>query len=196
MIKNKTITITGTSRGIGQALLDMLQQNNTIIELNRPKFNLEKIETMQHICFDHTDILILNAGSMYAGKCLFSEHYHEDWIKIIQSNLIGNMFLIQQYIKQRNNGLVVVLSSMRAAKLTDDALAYSTAKTGLSMAVSNLRLELAKQNKDIRLLDVKPSFTKSDLTPDALGRKVSTYQQVADGIIAAINNSQCEEIRF
>ena len=196
MIKNKTITITGTTRGIGKALADTLRPDNEIIELNRPKFNLENIETMQHICFDYTDILILNAGSMYAGKCLFSEHNHNDWIKIIQANLIGNMFLLQQYIKQRNDGLVVVLSSMRAAKLTDDALAYSTAKTGLSMAVSNLRLELAKQNKDIRLLDVKPSFTKADLTADPAGRKVSTYQQVADGIIAAIDNSQCEEIRF
>ena len=173
-----------------------LQTNNKIIELNRPKFNLENIETMQNISFEYSDVLILNAGSMYAGKGLFSEHSTEDWMKIIQSNLVGNLFLIQQYIKQRHTGLIVVLSSMRAAKLTDDALAYSIAKTGLSTAVNNLRLELANQNKSIRLLDIKPSFTKADLTPDPQGRKVSTYEQVADGIINAMSNDQIEELRF
>jgi len=195
-IVNQNITITGTTRGIGKCLLHRLESANRIIELNRPEFNLEKIQDMQNISFKYTDILILNAGSLGIGKCLFSEHYQEDWIRIIQANLVGNLFLIQKYIRQRDSGLIVVLSSMRAAKFTDDALVYSAAKTALSMSVRNLRLELKKQNKNIRLLDVKPSFTKADSSPDPQDRKVSTYDQVADGIVAAMTNSQIEELRF
>lgn len=196
MIFNKNITITGTTKGIGKCLFDRLSENNKCIALNRPEFDLEKIEILKKISFIDTDILILNAGSMYSGKGFFSDHDLSDWTRIVNCNLTGNLVLIQNYVRQRSQGLIVILSSMRAAKFTDDALVYSCAKTGLSMAVSNLRLELKKQNKNIRLLDVKPSFTKANTEPDRLGRKVSTYDQVADGIVSAMQNSQIEEIRF
>lgn len=196
MISNKKIVITGTTKGLGQCLYNRLNTNNYCTAVNRPQFDLENIDSLQTLDFATTDILILNAGSMYGGKGFFSEHALHDWPKIVYSNLIGNLVLIQKYIKQREQGLIVILSSMRAARFTDDALVYSVAKTGLSMAVSNLRMELDKQNKNIRLLDIKPSFTKGDSTPDKMGRKVSTFDQVADGIITAMHNSKIEEIRF
>lgn len=196
MITNKKIAITGTTRGIGRCLLNRLSKENLCYEYNRPEFDLENIESLKNISFSDIDILILNAGSMYAGKGLFSNHSLEDWPKIIYSNLVGNLVLMQNYINQRDQGLIVVLSSMRAAKFTGDAMVYSVAKTGLSMAINNLRIELDQQKKSIRLLDVKPSFTKANNHPDYAGRKVSTFDQVADGIIAAMINPQLEEIRF
>lgn len=196
MIAGKHIAITGTTKGIGQSLYLQLRSSNTVSTLNRPEYDLENLDTLSKLDFSNVDLLILNAGHLLGGKTLFKDHAVADWTKVISANLTGNLFLLQRYIQQRQQGCVVVLSSMRAARLTSDLLVYSSAKTALSMAVSNLRLELAQLGQDIRLIDVKPAYTNATGQPDSMGRKAASYQQVASVIINTIANSNLEEIRF
>jgi NADP-dependent 3-hydroxy acid dehydrogenase YdfG len=196
MIQGQQISITGTTRGIGRSLYEKLSVHNSVQQLNRPQYDLEDIATFKNVDFSNIDCLILNAGHLLGGKTYFKDHALEHWSKIISANLIGNLYLMQQYIQQREKGCIVVLSSMRAAKITADALVYSSAKIALSMAVTNLRLELALLGQSIRLIDIKPSFTNAHGLPDGTGRKVSSYEQVADGILGAIANSAIEELRF
>jgi NADP-dependent 3-hydroxy acid dehydrogenase YdfG len=196
LISNQSIAITGTTTGIGQNLYKKLSAHNRVYQMNRPTYDLEDIGTLKHVDFGTTDCLILNAGHLLGGKTYFKDHSPEQWGKIISANLTGNLYLMQQYIQQRNTGCIVVVSSMRAAKFTSDALVYSSSKAALSLAVSNLRLELAQLNQPIRLIDVKPSFTNAGGVPDGSGRKVSSYDQVSDGIIAAMLNPAIEEVRF
>ena len=196
MIRGQQISITGTTRGIGRSLYEKLSVHNSVQQLNRPQYDLEDIATFKDIYFSNIDCLILNAGHLLGGKTYFKDHALEHWSKIISANLTGNLYLMQQYIQQREKGCIVVLSSMRAAKITADALVYSSAKIALSMAVTNLRLELALLGQPIRLIDIKPSFTNAHGLPDNTGRKVSSYEQVADGILGAIANSAIEELRF
>jgi NADP-dependent 3-hydroxy acid dehydrogenase YdfG len=196
MISNQHIAITGTTRGIGQHLYQKLAAHNSVQQIDRPWYDLEDLATFEDIDFSSTDCLILNAGHWLGGKTYFRDHAPAQWTKIISANLIGNLYLMQQYIQHRKEGCIVVVSSMRAAKFTTDMLVYSSAKIALSMAVTNLRLELAQLDHPIRLIDVKPSFTNATGLPDGTGRKVSSYDQVSDGIISAIANPVIEELRF
>lgn len=196
MISNQHIAITGTTRGIGKQLYQTLAAHNDVQQMNRPEYDLEDISTFKDIDFSNTDCLILNAGHLLGGKTYFKDHAPEHWTKIISANLTGNLYLMQKYIQQRETGCIVVLSSMRAAKFTADAMVYSSAKIALSMAITNLRLELALLDQPIRLIDIKPSFTNATGLPDGTGRKVSSYDQVSNGIIDAITNPAIEELRF
>ena len=181
MIYGKNISITGTTRGIGQAIAATLSPHNQLTELNRPNIDLEDIETLRSIDFKDTDVLILNAGHHLGNRTLFTDH---------------NLFLIQKYLQSRETGTIVIINSTRATRITDDLTVYSGVKAALDRIAINLRYELYKQNKNIRILDVKPSLTRAELIPDPNYIKVSTYQQVAEGIAAALAHEKIEEIKF
>ncbi len=196
MIYGKNISITGTTRGIGQAIAATLSPHNQLTELNRPNIDLEDIETLRSIDFKDTDVLILNAGHHLGNRTLFTDHNEDYWRRIISCNLTGNLFLIQKYLQSRETGTIVIINSTRATRITDDLTVYSGVKAALDRIAINLRYELYKQNKNIRILDVKPSLTRAELIPDPNYIKVSTYQQVAEGIAAALAHEKIEEIKF
>lgn len=196
MIYGKNITVTGTTRGIGKAITDTLSPNNAVTELNRPNIDLENIETLRKLDFKDTDVLILNAGHHLGNRTLFENHSEDHWLRIISCNLTGNLFLIQKYLQQRETGTIVIINSTRATRITDDLTVYSGVKAALDRIAINLRYELYKQKKDIRVLDVKPSLTRAELIPDPNYIKVSTYTQVAEGIAAALAHEKIEEVKF
>jgi NADP-dependent 3-hydroxy acid dehydrogenase YdfG len=192
----KNITITGTTRGLGKALADRLMVNNNVRFLNRPNFDLEKIPTLTDVCFDSTDVLILNAGHQRGGKGFFQDHALQDWQSIIDCNVVGNLFLIQKYLQQNNAGTIVIITSAVINKPVDDCLVYTASRHALHGAIYNLRFELTKQNKKIRLLEIVPSSMRENVELSNLGKKVSSYQQVADAICSAIDNSAVDCVTF
>ena len=179
------ITITGTTRGLGAELKSLAELKYTVKSLNRPAYDLENLETLRDIDFADADILILNAGHQLGGKLFFSDHSPEDWTRIVYCNLVGNLYLIQQYLQQRGQGTVVVISSAVVSKPVDDCLVYSATKSALSNAVSNLQLETTKQGKKIRFLEVRPSRTRYSDEDDGSGKKITTYKNAAKSIMYA-----------
>lgn len=192
----QNITITGTTRGLGKALADKLSVDNQVRSLNRPEFDLEKIQTLVDIDFTNTDVLILNAGHQRGGKGFFQDHAYSDWQSIIDCNVTGNLFLVQKYLQQNNTGTIVLITSAVVNKPVDDCLVYTASRHALHGAIYNLRFELAKQNKKIRLLEIIPSSMKENVELQHTSKKVSSYQQVADAICSAINNPAIDCVTF
>lgn len=192
----KNITITGTTRGLGRVLSNKLCVDNNVTPLNRPNFDLEKIQTLADIDFGSTDVLILNAGHQRGGKGFFQDHAHSNWQSIIDCNVVGNLFLMQRYIQQNNTGTIVLITSAVINKPVDDCLVYTASRHALHSAIYNLRFELKKQNKKIRLLEIVPSRMRDSAEISADDKKVSSYAQVADAILFAIDNSVIDCVEF
>lgn len=192
----KTIAITGTTRGLGKVLSDKLSADNNVVSLNRPVIDLEKIQTLVDIDFTDTDVLILNAGHQRGGKVFFQNHAYSDWQSIIDCNVVGNLFLVQKYLQQNDTGTIVLITSAVVNKPVDDCLVYTASRYALHGAIYNLRFELAKQNKKIRLLEIIPSSMRENVELQHTGKKVSSYQQVADAIFSAINNPAIDCVTF
>lgn len=192
----KNITITGTTRGLGKALAYKLSVDNNVRSINRPDFDLEKSQTLDGIDFGSTDILILNAGHQRGGKSFFQDHAYSDWQSIIDCNITGNLFLVQKYLQQNNSGTIVLITSAVINKPVDDCLIYTATRHALHGAIYNLRFELAKQNKKIRLLEIVPSSMRENVESQDSTKKISSYHQVVDAICSAIDNSAVDCVTF
>ena len=190
MILGQQISITGTTRGIGRSLCEKLSVHNSVQQMNRPQCNLEDISSMSQIDFSSTDCLILNASDEINGKIVDTDF--SDLARMIQVNLIGNLCLIQQYLKQRSQGTVVIITSRLAHETTDSACVYSITKTALSKLVANLRLEYPA----LRFVEIAPSRTRETDQDSNIFKKVSSYDQVADAIIYALCNIKIDVIRL
>ena len=97
MISGQHIAITGTTKGIGRSLSEKLSVHNSVQQMNRPQYDLEDITTFKDIDFSNIDCLILNASDETNGKIVDTDF--SDLARMIQVNLIGNLYLIQQYLK-------------------------------------------------------------------------------------------------
>lgn len=190
------LTITGTTRGLGAELKLLAELKYTVTSLNRPEYDLEDLSTLSNLDFADTDVLILNAGHQLGGKGFFTEHDVEQWTKIINCNLTGNLYLMQRYLQQRDEGTIVVISSAVVSKPVDDCLVYTASKAALSNAVSNLRLEITKQNKKIRFLEVRPSRTRHSDEDDGSGKKITTYKNAAKSIMYAVQTPAISKLEL
>lgn len=190
MISDQRISITGTTRGIGASLMSMLAVSNTVIPLNRPVYDLSDIATLSNIDFTGVDCLILNAADETLGSFVDIDFVHLN--RMIQVNLVGNLYLIHQYLRQRNTGTVAIITSRLAYEPTKLTCVYSLTKTALSKAVSNFKLEYP----DIRFVEIAPSRTRETDKNSCTEKKVSSYQQVADAIVYALFNTKIDSIRL
>jgi len=196
MIRGQQISITGTTRGIGRSLCEKLSVHNSVQQMNRPQYDLENIATFKDIDFSNIDCLILNASDPWKssdknnGKIVDTDF--SDLARMIQVNLIGNLYLIQQYVKQRSQGTVVIITSRMAHETTDSACVYSITKTALSKLVANLRLEYPA----LRFVEIAPSRTRETDQDSSIFKKVSSYDQVADAIVYALCNIKIDFIRL
>lgn len=196
MISGQHIAITGTTRGIGRSLSEKLSVHNSVQQMNRPQYDLEDIATFKDIDFSNIDCLILNASDPWKtsdgtnGKIIDTDF--SDLARMIQINLIGNLYLIQQYLKQRSQGTVAIITSRLAHETTDSACVYSITKTALSKLVANLRLEYPA----LRFVEIAPSRTRETDRDSNILKKVSSYDQVADAIVYALYNIKIDFIRL
>ena len=144
------IILTGGSKGIGKATLDLLAEDekNNILVLSRTvtdekrknvkwiKIDLSSKEQVENILETITkfkcDILINNAG---AGKvCDMSELEIKDMEKEIMLNLITPMkftAIVGENMKKNNFGRIINISSISGESGTPYLFAYSASKAGL-----------------------------------------------------------------
>ena len=190
MISSQYIVVTGTTRGIGASLMSKLAVSNTVIPLNRPVYDLSDITTLSNIDFTSADCLILNAADETLGSFVDVDFVHLN--RMIQVNLVGNLYLIQQYLRQRNTGTVAIITSRLAYEPTGSACVYSLTKTALSKTISNLKLEYPA----FRFVEIAPSRTRETDKDSCTEKKVSSYQQVTDAIVYALFNTKIDSIRL
>ena len=166
---SKNIVITGTSRGIGYELVQLLaQQGHSILSLSRnnaPIANLE-LPNVTALSFDlsedasyqlvvdhvksqwnnHVDILINNAGLLVNKP--FQTLTKEDWIKVYEVNVFGVAQLTQTVIPFMSSGShVVTVSSMggiQGSMKFPGLAAYSSSK-GAVITLSELLAEEYKE---------------------------------------------------
>ena len=182
-LKNKTVFISGSSKGIGfeTAKLFLEEEARVIIngrtedsvknalkKLNSPKvsgihtdfINNKEVDELISKLPD-IDILVNNVG-IFRGKTFYDET-DKDWEDHIQVNLLGGVKLSRHFLPKmikKNWGRVIFISSECATLVPGDLLSYSVSKASVNVFSSGL----AKLTKgtNVTVNTVVPGSTLSE----------------------------------
>lgn len=181
-MQNKTVLITGSSRGIGKAIaIKYAKEGYSVIincahreeELQAAKKEIESYhapcmtflgdissydiatELFQQIynTFGHLDILVNNAGISYMG--LFTEMSPSDWYKVINTNLTSVFNccrLAAPDMISRKSGKIINISSVWGSVGASCEVAYSASKGGINALTKALAKELAPSNIQVNAI--------------------------------------------
>lgn len=151
------IVITGANSGIGQGLVDRLQ-DHSIIELTRNQLDLANIDEVLRYELAPADMLINCAGTGVGGKIDFVNHVDENVVDILNTNLISPMLLTKKVLYSNANCKIVNITSTNNNRYWPNDLAYSLSKSALSSFGEMLRVEYP----DIPYLEIRLGLIRTN----------------------------------
>ena len=188
---NKTVIITGGSRGIGEAIVKELakEEYNIILNYNKSEEKAKKIqeeftrkghnveifkadvskrEEAKKLInfaiskFQNVDILINNAGISQVK--LFTDITDEEWNTMINTNLNSAFYMCQEILPNmihNKRGCIINISSIWGVTGGACEVHYSVAKAGMDGLTKALAKEVGPSN--IRVNSIAPGIIKTDM---------------------------------
>ncbi len=185
-MKDKVIIITGASRGIGKAIVEMLKPKNaTLVLAARDENKMQEIvadyngnylikktdvadeQSVKSLIkevierFGRIDVLINNAGFV-DPKSVF-ETTLENWEKTIRVNLTGPFLCTKEagkYMK-KTGGKIIYIASTAGLTARPGWSAYAASKSGLINFAQTMAEELRQYG--IKVFCIAPGRTATDL---------------------------------
>ena len=190
-MKNRIALITGASRGIGRACAERLASSGARVVLAARQIDkLEQVAAGIRAAggdvfvvpvdlgsqdsireafakaskeFGRIDILVNNAGVTRDGLAMRMKR--DDWDIVLQTNLSGSFFCIQQVIPgmiRERWGRIVNITSVVAEAGNAGQANYVASKAGLIGLTKSLAQELASRSVTVNA--VAPGFIETDMT--------------------------------
>ncbi len=206
LLEGKTAIITGGSRGIGKAIVEVFAKQGANIaftysssseaakaietEVSKEGVKVKSYESdasnfeqAQELAeevvkeFGSIDILINNAG--ITKDNLLMRMSEEDFDRVIEVNLksVFNMTkAVQRTMLKQRNGSIINMSSVIGIKGNAGQSNYAASKAGIIGFTKSIAIELGSRN--IRSNVIAPGFIVTEMT-DKLGEDViKTYQSI------------------
>lgn len=172
---NKTVFLTGGSRGIGKAIKALfLSSGAEVIAPPREELDLSSPESiscyLKHDNFPKPDIFIHCAGvNKLAG---IDDINMETMEEVFQVNCFAPTILLHsftQHMKEQGWGRIIFISSLYGIVSKEQRIAYSSSKNALNGLCKTLALELAPYN--ILVNSIAPGYVMTDMTKKNLADK-------------------------
>ena len=192
MEENKTVFVTGGSRGIGKEVALKFAENgyNVVINYVSSKTNVEELksefeskgvkalvmqadvtdkEAIDNLVkkaieeFGSIEVLVNNAG--ITRDNLLMRMSEEEFDKVIEINLKGTYIVtkaVTKYMMKKRKGSIINLSSVVGVAGNAGQCNYSASKAGIIGFTKSIAKELASRN--IRSNAVAPGFIETDMT--------------------------------
>jgi uncharacterized protein len=169
-MKNKIVVVTGSSKGLGKALVDgFTSRGATCIGVSRSEgkdvrnlndLNKVKEEVLQK--HGRIDIWINNAGVWSNNS--FEEMSPEEIENVIKVNTLGTIYgckAILPSMKKRKDGIIVNIVSTSGIKAKKGQEVYCASKFAIKGFTDGLRINAQEYN--VRVIGIYPGGMKTDL---------------------------------
>jgi NAD(P)-dependent dehydrogenase (short-subunit alcohol dehydrogenase family) len=180
-MSNKSIFITGASRGLGNEIKNNLEQkgykivapSRSALDLSSKGSILKYLESNQN---DEFYALIFNAGINYPSQ--LEKQTPEEYENIIEVNLMSIIRLLNHFLKSNSNlKHIIFISSIWSLKGKSGRSVYAASKAGIDALARNLAVELS--DKQILVNSLIIGYMNTEMT----------YQNNSIDIIRTIVNS-------
>ena len=165
-MQTKTALITGTSRGIGSSIKEILQNDEIkILSPSRNELDLSSSESINKFLSEISediDIIVNNAGILKVGKA--EEFSIKDFQDILQVNVLAPFQIISGIVggmKRKKFGRIVNISSIWGEKSKSGRSIYSTSKAALNALTRSFAVEFAEHI--ILVNSIAPGYIESDM---------------------------------
>ena len=192
---NRNVIITGGSKGIGAALVELFEKegDNILFNYNKSEAQALKLAELPNVetikadlssmndvanftkraleKFEKVDVLINNAGIDQFK--LFTDITEDDWNEIINTNLKSAVFISKEISKRmirQKHGCIINISSIWGMTGASCEVLYSISKAGLDGLTKSLAKELSLSN--IRVNSIAPGAIDTDMNKDILKEEV------------------------
>jgi 3-oxoacyl-[acyl-carrier protein] reductase len=188
---NKTVLVTGGSRGIGKAIVAKFAEAGYNVILNYNKSESSAMEIAKghdnikifkadisnrkevHELFEFAretfksgiDILINNAGVSCTG--LFQDISDDEWNNIMGVNLNGAFYCTREVLPEmiaRKSGKIINISSIWGMVGASNEVAYSTSKSAIIGMTKALAKEVGPSNINVNC--IAPGIVMTDMVSD------------------------------
>ena len=187
-LKKINVILTGSTGGIGGAILESLYNSNANIiatgtnqnKLDKIKEKFSKVTTKNFDILEHNsiekfveecsdifhnkiDVLINNAG--VTNDNLTIRMKLDEWNRVINLNLTSTFLISKNVIKKmlkNKNGKIINITSVVGHTGNIGQANYAASKAGLIGMSKSLALEYGKKN--IKINCISPGFIKSEMT--------------------------------
>ena len=187
-LKKINVILTGSTGGIGGAILESLYNSNANIiatgtnqnKLDKIKEKFSKVTTKNFDILEHEsiekfveecsdifhnkiDVLINNAG--VTNDNLTIRMKLDEWNRVINLNLTSTFLISKNVIKKmlkNKNGKIINITSVVGHTGNIGQTNYAASKAGLIGMSKSLALEYGKKN--IKINCISPGFIKSEMT--------------------------------
>ncbi len=185
----KVALVTGSNKGIGKGIADMLKENGYIVVYSARSENLNKLENY-YKCdifnekdrvdladfiekkFGRLDLLVNNAGVACDVRLDVLQTTEKSFDKVVGINTKGTFFMCQLFanlmIKMQGQNLedynprIVNISSISAYTSSPSRGEYCISKAGISMTTKLFADRLSEYN--IPVFEVRPGIIKTSMT--------------------------------
>ncbi|PRY85312.1 SDR family NAD(P)-dependent oxidoreductase [Mongoliibacter ruber] len=194
--------ITGSSKGIGKALVSQLLENkqNSVIGLARSKQTIDKenfqgleidlsnvanIEANMDSIFpegDFSKIVLINNAGWIGPISHIGNLRNQDVQSLFDLNVVAPMLLMNAFVKKyadvEAEKTVINISSGAAKKAIDGWAGYSSSKAALNMMTEAAQVEADLDGSKIKYFALAPGVVDTDMQTDIRGASEKDFSKL------------------
>lgn len=210
----KQALVTGSTRGIGKAIADKLEESEYHVFRNGRKPNCRRkdyiqadLTTLKGVTFlaetiqsqtQKLDCLVLNVG-ITCRKSL-TEITPDDWFMVMDANLNMPFFLIQQLAEHMGEyGNIIFISSVLSLQPHATSIPYGVSKAAVNMLAQCLVKEFIERKIRVNVIcpgfidtewqKEKPSWLREKIIEKVAMKRFGTPEEIADICVSLCRNT-------